>query len=80
MTIEFKNPPTSDARKGPRGETLSIIAALQSRPGEWALIKADVSAAVGTQWKQREGLEVRTSSIGKPKGKWDIYARWVGTP
>ena len=78
--IEFKNPPTSNGRKGPREKTQIILDALQSRPGEWALIKKDVTASSGTNWKKREGLEVRVSSIGKPEGKWDIYARWVGTP
>ncbi|MDN4644969.1 hypothetical protein [Arthrobacter sp. PsM3] len=75
--IEFKNPPKNPGR-GIHPETQAILDALQSRPGEWALIKTDVSAAAGTNWKKREGFEVRSSSIGKPRGKWDIYARWIG--
>lgn len=79
MTIEFKNPPASTGR-GIAAETLIIISTLQSRPGEWAVIKTDVSPATGHLWSKRDGIEVRTSSIGKPKGKVDVYARWVGTP
>jgi hypothetical protein len=77
MTIEFKNPPAHKGR-GRATETQAILDALQSRPGEWALIKTDMSAASGTVWKRHEGLEVRVTSIGKAKGKWDIYARWTG--
>ena len=77
MTIEFKNPPERTGR-GQAPETTAILDALQSRPGDWALIKKDVSSAAGTSWKKREGLEIRVSSIGKAAGKWDIYARWIG--
>ena len=77
MTIEFKNPPARTGR-GQAPETKAILGALQSRPGDWALIKTDVSSAAGTIWKKREGLEVRMSSIGKANGKWDVYARWIG--
>ena len=76
--IEFKNPPAARGNSGPRQETLDIIAALQSRPGEWALIKKDSSAAITTQWKKREGIEAKSSTIGKLAGKVDVYARWVG--
>ena len=48
--IEFKNPPTSNGRKGPREKTQIILDALQSRPGECALIKKDVTASSGTNW------------------------------
>ena len=77
MNIVFKNPPTPN-RRGPSPETQGIIVALKARPGEWALVKEDVSAAAGTAWKKRDGFQVKVSSIGKPEGKWDIYARWVG--
>jgi hypothetical protein len=77
VTIEFKNPPVSRGR-GVAEETQLIIDALQARPGEWALIKRDVSTASASAWNKREGFEARASSIGKPKGKWDVYARWVG--
>jgi len=78
VSIEFKNPPARTVR-GQAPETTAILDALQSRPGDWALIKTDVSAAAGSAWSKRDGIEVRVTSIGKPKGKWDIYARWVGT-
>lgn len=78
--IEFKNPPTAGKSRGRGAETDLIIAALKSRPGEWALIKTDVTASSATPWKKREGIEARSSSVGKPEGKADIYARWVGTP
>lgn len=73
--IEFKNPP-AQAGRGRSAETQATLDALQSRPGEWALIKTDVSAAAGSTWK-KHGLEVRVTSIGKAPGKWDVYARWV---
>ena len=76
--IEFKNPPSAGKNTGPRQATLDILNALQSRPGEWALIKRDVTPAAMTIWKRRENIEVRSSSIGKPKGKCDLYARWIG--
>ena len=77
--IVFKNPPQSaHGNSGPRDKTVQILSALQSRPGEWALIKEDVSAATGTLWNKRPGIEARSSSIGKTNGRYDIYARWVG--
>jgi hypothetical protein len=78
VTIEFKNPPKSKGNSGPRAETKIIIDTLQSRPGEWALIKRDVSRAAGSLWKKRPGIEAKASSIGKSEGKFDLYARWVG--
>ena len=80
--IEFKDPPKPSRRAGRDigPETRSIIVALKSRPDEWALIKEDVFVSASTWWKKRPGIEAKASTIGKPKGKCDVYARWVGTP
>lgn len=75
--IEFKNPPTGRSR-GASQETLDIIAALQTRPNEWALIKRDASVGTVSHWNKRPGLEAKGVTSGKAKGKSDIYARWVG--
>lgn len=77
--IEFKNPPVSEARKRGIGkDTLAIIAALKARPDEWALIKRDTYPNTTTWWKKRPGIQAKSSTIGKPKGMCDVYARWVG--
>lgn len=77
--IEFKNPPKSTApKRGIGTETQAIIDALKARPGEWALIKKDVNVGVSTWWKKRTGIAAKASTIGHPKGKCDVYARWVG--
>jgi hypothetical protein len=79
IQIEFKNPPVSEAKKrGAGADTLAVIEALKSRPGEWALIKQDVNVNACSWWKKREGIEAKASTIGKPKNKCDVYARWVG--
>jgi hypothetical protein len=77
--LTWQNPP---ARKKQtytsRPETQAIIDALKSRPGEWALIKKDVSVNTTTWWKKRPGIEAKSSTMGKPQGKCDVYARYVG--
>jgi hypothetical protein len=79
MAIEFKNPPLGKTTtRSVSSETQAIIEALRGRPGEWALIKQDVSISATTWWKKRPGLEARSSTIGKAKNKCDVYARWVG--
>jgi hypothetical protein len=79
MTIEFKNPPVSEiSKRGLGAETQSVIDALKARPGEWALIKKDVNPSVSTWCKKHAGIEAKASTIGHPKGKCDVYARWVG--
>lgn len=76
--IKFQNPPAPSRGRGKSHETQQIITALKARPGEWALIKENVASANGTTWNKREGFEARIVGIGKPKGKYDIYVRWVG--
>ena len=79
MTIEFKNPPKPKGWvRGPGTETTAVTEALKARPGEWALIKKDVNVSASTWWKKRPGIEAKASTIGHPKGRCDIYARWVG--
>lgn len=79
MTIEFKNPPSAKKAVRVGTETQAVLDALQSRPGEWALIKKDVNPNSTTWWKKRPGIEAKSSTIGKPKNRVDVYARWVGT-
>ena len=77
--IEFKNPPVGATTKRSIGaETQAVIDELKARPGEWALIKTNVNPSVSTWWKKRAGIEAKASTIGHPKGKCDVYARWVG--
>lgn len=79
MTIQFKNPPASTTRPTRRSpETQAVFDALQARPGEWALLREDTYPATTTWWKKQPGIEAKSSTIGKPKGKVDVYARWVG--
>ena len=79
MTIEFRNPPVGKTTsRGIGSETQAIIDALRSRPGQWALIKSDVNPNTTQWWKKRPGIEAKSSTIGKPKNKCDVYARWVG--
>ena len=77
MSIEFKNPPVKKGRSESQ-ETLEIISALQSRPGDWALNKANASLGMATFWNRKQGIEAKSSTIDKAQGKCDIYARWVG--
>lgn len=78
--IEFKNPPepAPPVRRIGAG-TQAILDALQARPGEWALIKEDCNPNTTTWWKKCPGVEAKSSTIGKPKNRVDVYARWVGT-
>jgi len=79
MAIEFKNPPKGKTTaRGVGPETQAIIDALRSRPGEWALIKQDVNPNITQSWKRRPGIEAKSSTVGKPKNKCDVYARWIG--
>lgn len=79
IEIEFKNPPArTEWKREVSPETAAILATLEAHPGEWALIKKDVNVSVSTWWKKRPGLEAKASTIGKPKSKCDVYARYVG--
>lgn len=79
IQIEFKNPPVTEAKKrGMGADTLAVIEALKARPGEWALIKKDVNVNAASWWKKRPGIEAKSSTIGKPKNRCDVYARYVG--
>ena len=77
--IEFKTPPEPKNMTQRRGaRTQAILDALTARPGEWALIKEDTYPATTSWWKKQSGIEAKSSTIGKPKGRVDVYARWVG--
>lgn len=79
-TIQFKNPPERKPREARphSARTQGVLDALAARPGEWALITEDTSPATTTWWRKQPGIEAKSSTIGKPKGKVDVYARWVG--
>jgi hypothetical protein len=78
--IQFKNPPAPKKAppRQPSDRTQGVLDALMARPGEWALITEDTYPATTTWWKKQPGIEAKSSTIGKPKGKCDTYARWVG--
>lgn len=76
--IEFKNPPTAKVVRRVGPETQAILDALKARPGQWALIKEDTNPNTTSWWKKRPGIEAKSSTIGKPKNRVDVYARWVG--
>lgn len=79
MSVTFQNPPAPAKWVHPVSEaTQAILDALQSRPGEWALIKENVNVNVSTWWKKRPGIEAKASTVGKTKNKCDVYARYVG--
>ncbi len=79
-SIQFKNPPAPKKAPGRlrSSRTQGVIDALAARPGEWALITEDTYPATTTWWKKQPGIEAKSSTIDKPKGKVDVYARWVG--
>ncbi|KQQ97995.1 hypothetical protein ASF74_14770 [Arthrobacter sp. Leaf145] len=79
MSVTFQNPPAPTKWVKPVSEeTQAILDELQSRPGEWALIKENVNVNVSTWWKKRQGIEAKASTVGKAKNKCDVYARYVG--
>ena len=79
-TIQFKNPPErkAAAKRPHTPRTQGVLDALAARPGEWALITEDTYPATTSWWKKQPGIEAKSSTIDKPKGKVDVYARWVG--
>ncbi len=55
--------------------------ALRAHPGRWALVAKEVpSSVVGWLSESRPGFEFtsRRAGLGYPKGRGDIYARFVG--
>ena len=78
MTLKFQAPPKTKYVRPLGPETQAVMDQLQANPGEWALIKENVNVSVSTWWKRRPGIEAKASTIGKPKSKCDVYARWVG--
>ena len=75
--IKWTEPPTP-AAKTRSGKWRDIRAALEARPGEWALVGENISASMGTSLR-RAGFELRTHK--KPeydRGRVDLYMRYVG--
>jgi hypothetical protein len=55
--------------------------ALRAHPGRWALVAKDVAlSSVGWLSASRPGFEFtsRSAGLGYPKGRGDLYARFVG--
>lgn len=77
-TIKFQNPPTTNYERPIGPEKQAVLDTLKGRPGEWALIRENVNVNVSTWWKKQHGIQAKASTIGKDKGKCDVYARYVG--
>lgn len=79
--IVWQDPPPMP---GARGQYPAIAAALRARPGEWALVRSDVSEAIA--WQIRRGViqaflppgTFEARSVITEGRKADIYARYVG--
>ena len=86
MTLQWKEPP--ERRAGSYVNWAGIAAALQSRPGDWAIVREDVSRSNATMiiYKIRTGgyrgmtpagaFDARTTASVDARG--DVYARYVG--
>lgn len=75
-TLKFQDPPKGHPGGKTKYFTPDIVAALQARPGEWALVYPAVSKLEATAARsagKRRGLEVTTRGTAVQ----DVYARWV---
>lgn len=72
--IEWAEPPT-DAKSGRSyGWIKRAVEQLKERPGEWAIVGRDQSAAAARHWKSY-GVEA-TVRRDPDTGRYTIYARW----
>jgi hypothetical protein len=82
--VKFQDPPP--AKTGPHaGGWFQIAAELKARPGEWAIVRENVTSNIST-YIRRGGsaafvpagsFEATARRNGTP-GRVDIYARYVG--
>ena len=74
-------PPKAGGRRPSATFPRATEDALRAHPGRWALIAKDVAAsAAGWLSESRPGFEFtsRSAGLGYPKGRGDIYARFIG--
>lgn len=75
--INWGEPP--EASRSTRSSThrlKQVLAALQSRPGEWALVKQTKNKPQVAYWHTK-GLETACRRLAN--GEWGVYARWPET-
>lgn len=82
-TIVWADPPPKVGGIGHSGATFPRATedALRANPGRWALVAKGVAlSSVGWLSASRPGFEFtsRRAGLGYPKGRGDIYARFVG--
>lgn len=82
IQLEWAEPPAPSRRGSGRSDEIDgIVRALQSRPGQWAIVAKEQRTGSGhSVWRKRPGIEAVSRPIpgGEGKGKrWNIYARWV---
>ena len=68
--LEFGTPPK---RVKPGGWRLEILAQLQERPGEWAIVETGLSFPSTASWMR---LGCQATGRTRDDGKFDIWARW----
>ena len=76
--VEWVDPPARRAGMGTLF-TPEVIAALKSRPGEWACIRRSASTASGasTYVKRNPQFEARSVTVSRDPLRHDLYARYV---
>lgn len=71
--IKWEEPPANSKRRGSKELIDDEVAAVRSRPGEWAKVREKASSGSYVTYKKR-GCTVRTKSVGNQK--YAIYIMW----
>lgn len=75
--VNWGEPPVASTVNRPTTHRLKqVLAALQSRPGEWALVKQTRNKPQVSYWHAK-GLETACRRLAN--GEWGVYARWPET-
>lgn len=70
--VKWGNPPPSGGGM-PKSELDNLVATLQQRPGEWALVRQD---SLYGHWQALARRGAKVTARKAPDESWDIYARW----
>lgn len=78
MVIKWEEPPVGARGGARRGVWSAVLADLQTRPGDWALIGEDVAASTATYLRTiGNGFEFTLRGVKNNRAE-KMYGRYVG--
>lgn len=82
VTINWQEPPFTESGPSATAKWDDVREALRKKPGKWALIAPGCTTSLASQWRKSPSwawFELTCRRGDNPRGKADIYARYVGS-